>query len=178
MISTHAPAQGATYEFYEKHDKQAFQPTLPHRERPNIYQDLTANMDLSTHAPAQGATSRTIWFDKHCPLSTHAPAQGATRRYQVMVAAHGKLSTHAPAQGATCVGKCNQRAAGSFQPTLPHRERPNLGFMRVSGFTLSTHAPAQGATVLPKPMYLIRTLSTHAPAQGATSARPAGPGGK
>ena len=122
-----------------------FQPTLPHRERLSRRNTVVPLFSISTHAPAQGATGQSMDIGPNSiGISTHAPAQGATETaslddfdsqnfnprsrtgsddHAVCYPSAVLISTHAPAQGAT------KYFAGiytiiSFQPTLPHRERP------------------------------------------------------
>ena len=79
MISTHAPARGAT------------------QNRFFYFKELT---QISTHAPARGATVIGDDGSYIRLISTHAPARGAT-----ITPANTKsglsISTHAPARGAT-----------------------------------------------------------------------------
>ena len=56
LVSTHAPAWGATLIPTIKNQKAMFQPTLPHGERLAKISQLLA-MFVSTHAPAWGATN-------------------------------------------------------------------------------------------------------------------------
>ena len=99
ILSTHAPAQGATRITVVAGMIRCFQPTLPHRERHGVLLSSGVDAGLSTHAPAQGATG------------------GHGGGYVC-----SDLSTHAPAQGATCSISRRDRPP-VFQPTLPHRER-------------------------------------------------------
>ncbi len=55
-----------------------------------------------------------------------------------------------------------------FQPTLPHRERRSGVLELQQCAVISTHAPAQGATDIVKGIFSADAISTHAPAQGAT----------
>ena len=147
IISTHAPAGGATYKVSTR--------------------VLTVRC-ISTHAPAGGATwmirsykgggliflltplreGRLYrWYRKNgCgEISTHAPAGGATwdgQRFLVL----GTISTHAPAGGAT-----GAAASGFFHLLVflltPLREgRHNERAERNGIKFISTHAPAGGAT--------------------------------
>ena len=145
LISTHAPAGGATCVM-----------RLP-----------GCMVTISTHAPAGGATSwprrrarRPLKFlltplregrPLHGPIgcvrrmiSTHAPAGGATATSQDTHLAE-IISTHAPAGGAT-------RRVEKGRRNSP----------------ISTHAPAGGATRTGCAMLLVGAISTHAPAGGAT----------
>ncbi len=101
-ISTHAPAKGATPPFYFLiYIITPFQPTLPRRERLNhVSSDSLSNL-ISTHAPAKGATILDMTPGAILDfISTHAPAKGATTGLDDMTD-KPFISTHAPAKGAT-----------------------------------------------------------------------------
>ena len=146
-----------------------FQPTLPHRERPQIDVFGIVHAGISTHAPAQGATT-TPGKSGHC------------KEFQPTL-------PHRERRNSKCRKIIYQM---QFQPTLPHRERPHRKLAGRSCRTISTHAPAQGATphrdfcgggiryfnprsrtgsdVTSPWVYPRRSeISTHAPAQGATT---------
>ena len=78
------------------------------------------------------------------------------------------ISTHAPAQGATLKG-WGHVLQPVFQPTLPHRERPCVGFpckpLRINFNPRSRTGSDPALISCSKAAPLI---STHAPAQGAT----------
>ena len=59
MISTHAPARGATCCAVYSAFNFVFQPTLPRGERPGFHRLLQPFHSISTHAPARGATVTT-----------------------------------------------------------------------------------------------------------------------
>ena len=188
LISTHAPAQGATrtgqtssggWRFQLTHPRRVrplcagtlgaverFQLTHPRRVRPRFYERFDQKCKISTHAPAQGATRITGTVLRDGTISTHAPAQGATR-----VNLRGRefffISTHAPAQGATQTVDCNLVRTSYFN------SRTRAGCdgsdpVQVSPRGISTHAPAQGATAWCPRCCFAEWISTHAPAQGAT----------
>ncbi len=122
-ISTHAPAQGATAQFWGVPQRRrhfnprsrtgsdrphiaippvdnAFQSTLPHRER--LYGLISAAGEVPFQStlphrerPAPPLSPRKTWI-----ISTHAPAQGATDPSPMALLRH-TISIHAPAQGAT-----------------------------------------------------------------------------
>ncbi len=146
MVSTHAPARGAT----------------PLSRRGRLLEDV------STHAPARGAT-RSWW---RCGGASASFNPRARTGRDVMSARQpetqdcfnprartgrdwrlrqsklaGWVSTHAPARGATCICTAVTNSA-----------------------TVSTHAPARGATSETHPAATTDRVSTHAPARGATGA--------
>jgi len=122
IVSTHAPARGATSRFCAA---------------------VTAPR-VSTHAPARGATCQPCRGEHQHAVSTHAPARGATAEVCNAPPQYG-VSTHAPARGAT--PHIRKRAVGrrGFNPRArtgrDHRRRHKPRDSRVS-----THAPARGAT--------------------------------
>ena len=166
VVSTHAPARGATWD-------------------PMGY---VFAAEVSTHAPARGATElrmadrSTIVFQLTRPrgarpgvasqvsdlqiVSTHAPARGATRNSEILKALT-TVSTHAPARGATRpLARCcslpsvsTHAPARGATPSQSHAERSHC---------VSTHAPARGATEVAGKLCHDLFVSTHAPARGAT----------
>ena len=146
IVSTHAPAWGATPSQATAATNDRFQPTRPHGARPTtaythglmicfnprarMGRDQTADTSntglskVSTHAPAWGATNLKELVNRLQLVSTHAPAWGATCLlvYKPLAVV---VSTHAPAWGATHCQNCSTWAGG-----------------------VSTHAPAWGATTL------------------------------
>ncbi len=144
LISTHAPAQGATdWKGINGWTSPTISTHAPAQGATNPAMQHGIRLWISTHAPAQGATADT-WQEsrkkrnfnprsrtgsdrvngaaRHFPLiSTHAPAQGATWGGEGGRARSG-ISTHAPAQGATWIVSY-RLPRKPFQPTLPHRER-------------------------------------------------------
>ena len=197
MISTHAPAGGATYTgLNDFRQKLHFYSRPCGRGDPTRFSRPNSSSSISTHAPAGGATpvARVRWLNLRS-ISTHAPAGGATRACVIIFVPvaflltplrEGRLhdpgadqdvrpiSTHAPAGGAT---RCNRDDRGHGH--------------------ISTHAPAGGATsgagangIARSHFYSrpcgrgdahgrtygsFRQISTHAPAGGATPPLPGGP---
>ena len=166
LISTHAPAGGAT----------------------SYFQGVTASRLISTHAPAGGATKDQFGMDASLSISTHAPAGGATYEHKQHRRAEN-ISTHAPAGGATKLF-ISQPMKEKFLLT-PLREGRRIllyfiveqqhfysrpcgrgdacGFLlRRSRPCISTHAPAGGATAKAWAVVDELMISTHAPAGGAT----------
>ena len=101
LISTHAPAGGATgpgaviwfqsLHFYSRPCGRGDAGGMWRKNYGKI---------ISTHAPAGGATRRSAAGKCRQKISTHAPAGGATAKCRD-VSASGWISTHAPAGGAT-----------------------------------------------------------------------------
>ena len=81
---------------------------------------------ISIHAPAKGATVAALHFTRlRRRISIHAPAKGATvDQAQTIVLID--ISIHAPAKGATDE-KTGELVQGTFQSTLPRRERLRHG---------------------------------------------------
>ena len=124
IISTHAPAQGATVGT-----------DGPARSRQHI----------STHAPAQGATANLKLAIQVQEISTHAPAQGATDPTCFWSRSELYFNPRSRTGSDSCSGS-SAEVVSSFQPTLPHRERRLPGRFPRPCILISTHAPAQGAT--------------------------------
>ena len=77
-ISTHAPAQGATYNHLLYHPPTLlFQPTLPHRERRNVPLKVVIKQNFNPRSRT-GSDQPQQWTRTNYGISTHAPAQGAT----------------------------------------------------------------------------------------------------
>ena len=152
IVSTHAPARGATGQIKNKlcnhrcfnsraregrdprtHKRvqkpKPFQLTRPRGARLFISSIFVIYNFVSTHAPARGATLALSLARPEPPVSTHAPARGATSKETINYDGTW-VSTHAPARGATV-------------PATRARGRPSV----------STHAPARGATI-PVTLYL------------------------
>ena len=145
LISTHAPARGATISCKASKPSAKFQPTLPHGERPGSARSRAAAQAISTHAPARGATSKasaTGGFTIFQPTLPHGERrwQGLHRRGHHHFNPRSRtgsdtfdeyrtrtmlISTHAPARGAT-LSQPSLHLSSTFQPTLPHGERPHL----------------------------------------------------
>ena len=144
LISIHAPAKGATGSIYTPYTKDAFQSTLPRRERPSGRFLSGYQFRISIHAPAKGATVKyihnvlsSLHFNPRsregsddCTfeikqvvsrISIHAPAKGATDGTQTEESIL-LISIHAPAKGATTI-LWKALTSCRFQSTLPRRER-------------------------------------------------------
>ena len=103
-ISTHAPAGGATRISTASNCWSTYFYSRPcGRGDHRLQAGLPHHPRISTHAPAGGATvkERKITVDFR-PISTHAPAGGATYRWYEKNGC-GEISTHAPAGGATAI---------------------------------------------------------------------------
>ena len=123
MISTHAPAGGATSSHEVLSCRRIKFLLTPLREGRRRSPGFSPGaLPISTHAPAGGATAPTAsaapprfhFYSRPCgrgdyivhhkraltPISTHAPAGGATAR-RGRCRRKGQISTHAPAGGAT-----------------------------------------------------------------------------
>ena len=171
LISTHAPAGGAT----ERREADAgLLPFLltPLREgRPVIARTPPFHQNFYSRPCGRGDGRGHRGDGRGRPISTHAPAGGATD-VAAKELGYGAISTHAPAGGAT-----------------------RTAHTAVNGIDISTHAPAGGATVFDEfsvsddaRRFLLtplregrhdrallyempKIISTHAPAGGATSSR-------
>ncbi len=79
LISTHAPAGGATDCVYRA--RWRGQKISTHAPAGGATLDVDVGVvlfNISTHAPAGGATVNATFYPKQVAISTHAPAGGAT----------------------------------------------------------------------------------------------------
>ena len=101
LISTHAPAGGATSSsLSSRHSRSVFLLTPLREGRRKAVCHRHVGAVISTHAPAGGATIDAMNCGFRSIISTHAPAGGATG-LQLQAAGIPPISTHAPAGGAT-----------------------------------------------------------------------------
>ena len=100
-ISTHAPARGATKFHVQVTEYDKFQPTLPRGER--LEQTWIA-----------------LYLIKFQPTLP----RGERHKLCVVHPTGDSISTHAPARGATPISSTNASFISLFQPTLPRGERP------------------------------------------------------
>ena len=126
LVSTHAPARGATPSPSRRAASCArFNPRAREgrdRDRRLHVRDLRP---VSTHAPARGATAAAARGHIGAVVSTHAPARGATLQGRDHGGNRG-VSTHAPARGATSALSGGTAETG-FQPTRPRGARRQQG---------------------------------------------------
>ena len=191
IISTHAPAGGATWysghcytiiqsHFYSRPcgrgDWLAGQMGLP------VEKFLLTPLREGRRQPAGGTPDRRN-------ISTHAPAGGATSKTECVHQARN-ISTHAPAGGAT-ISNGSRSWPRRFLLTPLREGRLNRIVIALMQELISTHAPAGGATAdlrrcwkhrphfysrpcgrgdTPpgQPERSLHHISTHAPAGGAT----------
>ena len=115
MISTHAPAGGATSSHEVLSCRRIKFLLTPLREGRQFMQHRRNEIrEISTHAPAGGATrSAAKGHERGICISTHAPAGGATRVHRPECQAH-PISTHAPAGGATGFARRTSRWRPDF----------------------------------------------------------------
>ncbi len=124
VVSTHAPAWGATA-IGSIFSKQAmFQPTLPHGER---LENIQKTFDVFEFQPTLPHGERhTVLTAKSLILMFQPTLPHGERQLQLAETYHEAIvSTHAPAWGAT-IDSLPLDLPQLFQPTLPHGERPVL----------------------------------------------------
>ena len=122
VVSTHAPARGAT--------------APPEKPPPPPW--------VSTHAPARGATLSILDSSSYVPVSTHAPARGAT--YLPNVWNTGIKFQLTRPRGAR---QADMKQVKSYISGFNSRAREGRDSRRRGGDAwrdVSTHAPARGAT--------------------------------
>ena len=147
MISTHAPAGGATG-----------------------YAVGQLNVIvISTHAPAGGATS--VVSPSHILASVFllTPLREGRPFDIQLLASLGVISTHAPAGGATSAHRHSARRSSHFYSRPCGRGDETMISSYSKRISISTHAPAGGATSRAyEAPSTFSFISTHAPAGGAT----------
>ena len=143
-ISIHAPAKGATDKKLLHPELQAFQSTLPRRERQN---SMCAESQPTNFNPRSREGSDALWQSRilhFYQISIHAPAKGATAKSLIHIIPTVFQST-LPRRERRWRQQRNTKAYG-FQSTLPRRERRRRdGFLKKAE-EISIHAPAKGAT--------------------------------
>ena len=148
LISTHAPARGATGSIRVHAAVARFQPTLPHGERhcrPRRKSRKAGNFNPRSRTGSD--VMSIVRFDSE------------------------DISTHAPARGATGAGRWRRRVQRYFNPrSRTGSDSPRSCSRGTQG--ISTHAPARGATRVRDAPTRAVVISTHAPARGATRSCP------
>ena len=124
VISTHAPAGGATKPYFLI----------------NLIFSLFLLTPLREGRPAAGRDRK-----KMAEISTHAPAGGATDHVRQLVRAEA-ISTHAPAGGATRGCGCCCASCRNFYSRPCGRGDEVMEGTTLTEPLISTHAPAGGAT--------------------------------
>ena len=147
VVSTHAPAWGATCSLHISLLVKMFQLTRPRGARLLLHPNDVQRLNVSTHAPAWGATLATLVVVTDGAVSTHAPAWGATSR--VLPQANIVVSFNSRAR----VGR---DPSAQWTQLLLHgfNSRARVGrdcwkTLVLVQIRVSTHAPAWGATSSP-----------------------------
>ena len=180
MISTHAPAGGATYWeiLFEQWD--AFLLTPLREGRRTILFSICSALHISTHAPAGGATGdfELLTGSKYLFLLTPLREGRRPSGGPCLPRRGAQISTHAPAGGATRLmgqGHWEVRLHFYSRPcgrgdSESTRTVPLYGSFLLTPLREGRHTPDTGD-------YYISIISTHAPAGGATKRRQAMHGG-
>ena len=190
IISTHAPAGGATHLLRRAQVDVVFLLT-PLREgrRSRAYEAPSTFSFISTHAPAGGATSYRCLLIHHNQFLL-TPLREGRQAYPLCVRRRthfysrpcGRgdfhirgsparllpISTHAPAGGATFALAQGRLLAAHFYSRPCGRGDAIKEYGYDVAVAISTHAPAGGATLFPGRFFKALRISTHAPAGGAT----------
>ena len=144
IVSTHAPAKGAT----------------------SLFNESEYLRNVSTHAPAKGATNLDDYFSVAFHVSTHAPAKGATyhtlnqcclSKFQLTLPRRERPTNDIRCCLSICFNS-RSREGSDILPCVSHS----------ISWQVSTHAPAKGATCTHDFWCYLCHVSTHAPAKGAT----------
>ena len=123
LVSTHAPAQGATRHPTHYPRRLPFQHTHPYKVRPGTMKSFTAySLFQHTHlAPRARCDLRRIGRIADEKVSTHAPTQGATETKMYKRPATRRFNTRTRTGCDTMVVEVDEREG--FQHTHPHRVR-------------------------------------------------------
>ena len=169
LISTHAPAGGATSRRNIRGRTGRFLLTPLREGRRGLGNLLGGLGQISTHAPAGGATrfpprpcmAGGNFYSRPC-----GRGDGGQRRHSPC----GTISTHAPAGGATRAGKYKNTSGTVFllTPLREGRPRTRTGRRRSPLFLLTPLR--EGRRRFPPRTCRAGGISTHAPAGGATDA--------
>ena len=146
FVSIHAPARGATLQFFAHRCKRVlFQSTRPRGARQKICSPVTLKLTVSIHAPARGATPAptVAWHALSFNPRAREGRDPASERRKVFVA----VSIHAPARGATTPASSSDPNTW-FQSTRPRGARLRRWTREEAAQNVSIHAPARGATVM------------------------------
>ena len=125
----------------------AFQSTLPRRERRTLTAPLIPNVDFNPRSREGSDVSPCCLLSNKKEISIHAPAKGATR-FRLQFLQLNSISIHAPAKGATDFIRAIITRFTLFQSTLPRRERRTISRKVCYSVGISIHAPEKGATFL------------------------------
>ena len=190
MISTHAPARGATtpgrtihavVKFQPTHPRgvrrlrqtsgnevRRFQPTHPRGVRRSNCRERTPDPHFNPRTREGCDSIAGLSFGLTRIFQPTHP-RGVRRLYWISTFASPPISTHAPARGATPSASAVAISPSVFQPTHPRGvRRAPFGVDAPDRALISTHAPARGATSIMLHVIIKQTISTHAPARGAT----------
>ena len=153
-ISIHAPTKGATLLLPPALLLQAFQSTLPRRERPftsgNPFK-LT-NFNPRSH---EGSDSWKLISSGDPAISIHAPTKGATET-TLSTLRLSVISIHAPTKGATRYRPVSRECQCNFNPRSHEGSDCGLFFISSRSCSISIHAPTKGATIFPAALLLER----------------------
>ena len=144
LISTHAPAGGATELTSEESASGLFLLTPLREGRPVQTVNARRCIVISTHAPAGGATTFGASKISVSSISTHAPAGGATFGNVKRGVANLFLLT--PLREGRQKLRLIMKRQNIFLLTPLREGRPPGVFQIVKAVPISTHAPAGGAT--------------------------------
>ena len=144
LISTHAPAGGATRRQRSRPPAPVFLLT-PLREGRLVPPQLMRVPALFLLTPLREGRRKTSDTKAvTITISTHAPAGGATSA-GICNKTHIKISTHAPAGGATAdLRRCWKHRPHFY--SRPCGRGDQMSGLRFESMAISTHAPAGGAT--------------------------------
>ena len=160
VISTHAPAGGATSGSLRSAERSVLFLLTPLREGRRLTKMVgpIADTHFYSRPCGRGDRDRRPRAAARKPISTHAPAGGATLSRFASPYTVWLISTHAPAGGATvCSGRLEP--TGDYFYSRPcGRGDPSCAAVIIAPRKISTHAPAGGATGVVEAFSIMRTF--------------------
>ena len=147
---------------------QAFQSTLPRRERRRLSRIRTGGGTISIHAPAKGATIQPFWTAERSPVfQSTLPRRERRDIPRPRLRRDTRFQSTLPRRERPIITGLVTLVV-LFQSTLPRRERRLSGRHPPGHRGISIHAPAKGATYSRSFGRPPDNISIHAPAKGAT----------
>ena len=127
-----------------KKSTRLFQSTLPRRERHIEFIVLKTFEDDFNPRSHEGSDYVIIFGLRRAAISIHAPTKGATTAFSTK-ALFTEISIHAPTKGATPPSFCSHLTVRDFNPRS-HEGSDGYEYLQSSEHNISIHAPTKGAT--------------------------------
>ena len=144
LISTHAPAWGATPIGKKFRIIKRFQPTLPHGERPS--NDMRHCLRYKFQPTLPHGERRISGYICANPDDFNPRSRMGSDYHRLNRRRCHRLFQPTLPHGERPIGYLMPTMTTPFQPTLPHGERRRPVWILLIDLFISTHAPAWGAT--------------------------------